>query len=287
MNDDPTEGRNPAYGATINYFLKSPPAGDVTITIADQKGQVVRTLNGTKSAGLNRISWDLNGEPTTAVRLRTSPLYAPDVQAGPQGWRPGGGQMTILQAPGTYTVKLAAAGRELAQPLIVKKDPHSTGTDAEIQQQMRMLAELRRDVETTATLVNQIEWIRTQLQALPRLIETPRDADVRTGAEALEQKLIAVEGTLIELRSTGRGQDGVRWGAKLLGKLNYLANGLASADDRPTSQQLEVQKLHEERIAAAGRQVDAILGKELAALNQLLRSRNLPTIVVGAGKSGT
>jgi uncharacterized protein YicC (UPF0701 family) len=195
--------------------------------------------------------------------------------------------MTILQAPGTYTVKLAAAGRELAQPLIVKKDPHSTGTDAEIQQQMKVLAELRRDVETTATLVNQIEWIRTQLQALPRLIETPRDADVRTGAEALEQKLIAVEGTLIELRSTGRGQDGVRWGAKLLGKLNYLANGLASADDRPTSQQLEVQKLHEERIAAAGRQVDAILGTELAALNQLLRSRNLPTIVVGAGKSGT
>ena len=58
-----------------------------------------------------------------------------------------------------------------------------------------------------------------------------------------EQKLTAIEGNLIELRSTGRGQDTVRWGAKLLGKINYLANGLASADNRPTNQQLEVQKL--------------------------------------------
>ena len=287
MNDDPTAGQNPAYGASINYFLKSSPSGNVTITIADQTGRVVRTLSGTKSAGLNRVTWDLNGEPTTQVKLRTSPLYAPDVQAGPEGWRPGGGQMRILQPPGTYTVKLAAAGRELSQPLIVKKDPHSASTEAEIQQQMKTLEELRRDVETTATLVNQIEWIRAQLQALPRLIDNPRDADVRSGAAALEQKLIAVEGTLIELRSTGRGQDGVRWGSKLLGKINYLANGLASADHRPTNQQLEVQKLHEERIAAAGGQADAILSKDLAALNQLLLSRNLPTIVVGTAKTGS
>jgi photosystem II stability/assembly factor-like uncharacterized protein len=287
MNDDPTAGQNPPYGASINYFLKSSPSGNVTITIADQTGRVVRTLSGTKSAGLNRVTWDLNGEPTTQVKLRTSPLYAPDVQAGPEGWRPGGGQMRILQPPGTYTVKLAAAGRELSQPLIVKKDPHSASTEAEIQQQMKTLEELRRDVETTATLVNQIEWIRAQLQALPRLIDNPRDADVRSGAAALEQKLIAVEGTLIELRSTGRGQDGVRWGSKLLGKINYLANGLASADHRPTNQQLEVQKLHEERIAAAGGQADAILSKDLAALNQLLLSRNLPTIVVGTAKTGS
>src|SRR4029450_10358591 len=235
----------------------------------------------------NRVSWDLAGEPTTQVRLRTSPRYAPDVQVGPQGWRPGGGQITVLQPPGTYTVKLAAGGRELTQPLIVKKDPHSLGTDADIQQQMKTLEELRRDVETTATLVNQIEWIRAQLQSLPKLIDTSRDADVRSSAESIEQKLIAVEGTLIELRSTGRGQDTVRWGSKLVGKINYLANGLASADERSTNQQLEVQKLHEERIAAAGKEVDGVLTKDLDALNQLLRSRSLPAILVAAAEHGT
>ena len=33
--DDPTVGQNPPYGASINYFLKTPPAGDVTVSILD------------------------------------------------------------------------------------------------------------------------------------------------------------------------------------------------------------------------------------------------------------
>ena len=152
---------------------------------------------------------------------------------------------------------------------------------------MSLLEELRRDVEATATLVNQIELDSRAAPGAARLHRGRRRRGRAKSGGGDRAEADRCRRTLIELRSTGRGQDGVRWGAKLLGKLNYLANGLASADDRPTSQQLEVQKLHEERIAAAGRQVDAILGKELAALNQLLRSRNLPTIVVGAGKSGT
>jgi hypothetical protein len=36
--------------------------------------------------------------------------------------------MSILLPPGTYTVKLSAAGSELSQPLIVSKDPNSGGT---------------------------------------------------------------------------------------------------------------------------------------------------------------
>jgi ketopantoate reductase len=36
----------------------------------------------------------------------------------------------------------------------------------------------------------------------------------QTSYSALDQKLIAIEGQLVELRATGHGQDGVRWGAK-------------------------------------------------------------------------
>ena len=38
-------------------------------------------------------------------------------------------------------------------------------------------------------------------------------------------------------------QDGVRYGAKLLSKLAYLANGLAANDFKPTDQQVEVQRI--------------------------------------------
>lgn len=279
MNDDPSAGQNPPYGASLNYYLKNPPSGTVTITIVDRQGRTVRTLPGTKAAGVNRLVWDLRSEPTTEVKLRMSPLFAPDVSLGPGGWRSGGGQMTILEPPGIYTVKLSAGGRELTQPLTVKKDPHSEGTEAEIAEQMRVLEQLRADVEATAAMVNEIELLRSQLQQLARLVDATRDADVRRDASTLEEKLIAIEGSVIELRSTGRGQDTVRWGAKLLGKINYLANELASADNRPTSQQLEVQKLHEARIATYRGRLDALARTDLAAFNETLTRRKLPILV--------
>jgi len=277
MPDDPSAGQNPPYGAAINYYLKTPPANAVKVSIVDAEGHLVRTLEGTKASGVNRVVWDLRSEPTSEVRLRTSPLYAPDVAVGPQGWRSGGGQMTLLEPPGTYTVKLSAGGRDVTQPLVVNKDPHSEGTEAEIKQQRVMLLELRKDAEATAAMVNQMEIARAQLQSLVRMLED-REPDIRKEAAALEQKLIAIEGNLIELRSTGRGQDTVRWGAKLLGKINYLANGLGSADNRPTNQQLEVQKVLEERIATYRGQLDAA-GRDLTAFNETLQRRNLPIIV--------
>jgi photosystem II stability/assembly factor-like uncharacterized protein len=286
MNDDPTVGQNPTYGAALNYYLKSAPTGSVTLSVIDGQGRSVRTLAGTNAAGVNRVVWDLRSAPTAEVKLRTSPLYAPEIGVGPQGWRSGGGQMSILQPPGMYTVRLSVGGRELSAPLTVRKDPHSEGSEADIEQQVRMLEQLRADVEATAALINQIELARAQLQNLARLLEADADADLRKDAAAIEQKLTAIEGNLVELRSTGRGQDTVRWGAKLLGKINYLANGLASADNRPTDQQREVQKLLEERIASYRASVDAIGRTDISALNDSLKRRNLP-VVVWTTRSGT
>src|SRR3989304_4928062 len=94
-------------------------AGDVTITVANAAGQTVRTLRGTRNAGINRVMWDLRDEPTPEVRLRVSPMYSPNVVIPPEGW-PGAmtGRLSILQPPGTYTVKLAVGGREYTRQLV-------------------------------------------------------------------------------------------------------------------------------------------------------------------------
>jgi len=52
-------GQNPPRGAAISYWLKNAPAGDVRITITDVTGREIRSLEGTKEAGLNRVQWDL------------------------------------------------------------------------------------------------------------------------------------------------------------------------------------------------------------------------------------
>ena len=72
------------------------------------------------------------------IRLRTSAMYAPWGRVGPDGWR---------QAPG-------AGARELTQPLTVRKDPNSGGSEAEIEAQMRLLFDLRKDLRSAADMVN-------------------------------------------------------------------------------------------------------------------------------------
>jgi len=275
--DDPTIGENPRYGASINYYLKNPVTGAVTLTILDQKGEVVRKLSGTNTAGLNRVYWDLRYESSKEIRLRTSPMCAPWLRVGPDGTRPapGTGSLSILAPPGSYTVKLAAGGRELAQPMTVRKDPNTGGTDADIDAQMSMLFALRKDLDSAADAVNRTEVVRSQLENLGRVID---DAVIKKAGEDLNQKLIEVELKLIELRLTG-GQDGVRYGSKLISKLNYLANGLAGNDFKPTSQQLEVQKELEDRLRNVLSEIDGVINKDLSGFNDMLRKKNIPNVI--------
>jgi hypothetical protein len=182
--------------------------------------------------------------------------------------------MTILMPPGNYTVKLSVAGQNLAQPLILKKDPNSGGTEADISEQTTMMLELRKDLETGAQMVNQIEFIRSQLLQL-----TSVSTSLKSAADDLDKKLIEIEENLIQRRATGQGQDTVRWPPKLLGKINYLAGGLASGDFAPTKQQREVHALFKQQLTALRQQLDAVLNQDLMALNKLLSDSNIKTIL--------
>ena len=50
-----------------------------------RRGDVVRTLTGTNTAGINRVSWDLRDTPGAETRLLTSPMYASHIMVGPEG----------------------------------------------------------------------------------------------------------------------------------------------------------------------------------------------------------
>jgi len=278
---DPAAGENPPYGASISYFLNSPPQGDVTIRILDPTGRVVRTLEGSKKAGINRIWWDLRGELSKEIRLRTSPAYASQVRTGPEGWRPlpEGGRLSVLAPPGTYAVRLEVDGQGLSQPLTVRKDPHSAGTEADIRAQVQMLVDIRSDLESVADMVNLIEGIRTQLYNVMAVLERGEAmAPVRAAADELDGKCIALEEHLIQRRLTGAG-DGVRWPPKLVSKLAYLADGVATVDFPPTTQQREVHALFRQQIAALRAQLDELVRRDLAAFNNLLRARQIGNII--------
>jgi photosystem II stability/assembly factor-like uncharacterized protein len=106
---------NPVPGTAISYYLKAAPDGEVKITISDYSGRVVRNIVGTKEMGLNRIQWNLRGEPIRP----------------PQGFGGGGGGGgfgggfnfgTPLEA-GTYQVKLTVNGKDYTTKAVIENDP--------------------------------------------------------------------------------------------------------------------------------------------------------------------
>ncbi len=277
--DDPTTGEDPAYGASINYFLKVPAEKAPVLTILDAQGRTVRTLTGTNRAGINRVAWDLRDEPGVETRLLTSPMYAPYIAVGPEGRvAPGSSRLSVLVAPGTYTVRMAVGGAEQTRSFEVLKDPNTGGSVAEIADQVRMIEAIRTDMNAGAAAIARIEVVRVQLESLGR---TTTDAEVRRAAVALGAKLVDLEMFLVDLRQTGGGQDGVRFASALLSRLGYLAGGLSGADFKPTSQQVEVKAILKEEMRTKLAALESLLSTDLASLNAMLRAKNVPNVVGG------
>ncbi len=280
-SDDPSEGQNPQYGASLHYWLKAAARDSVSISIQDGGGRTVRTVKGPANAGLNRTWWDLRFEPTREARQRTSPLFAPEITVGAQGRpMPDGGRFALLAPPGGYIVKLRAAGQELTQPLKVLKDPDSGGSEDAIGIQAQLLQEVFGDINGAVEAVNTIESLRSQLVALRGVLAGDSSlAGVRADADSLEKRFIAVEEELVQLRLTGRGQDGVRWPIKVVGQLLYLAGQVAGSDFAPTTQQGEVRQLLSTQATAARGRLSQLLSRELAEFNAKLRERGVPNVV--------
>jgi hypothetical protein len=166
----------------------------------------------------------------------------------------------------------------------VLKDPNSEGTEADIVAQTVALKTMRADHDSAASAINRIEWTRRQLLDLEAILRDQSSgngtAEILRMSQALTQKLVGVEEHLIQLRTTGTGQDGVRWPAQVSERLRYLIGNTASADFKPTDQTGEVHQVLKVELEEARRNLNAILSTDLPALNRLLQQRNLPGIIL-------
>jgi photosystem II stability/assembly factor-like uncharacterized protein len=282
---DTAIGENPPYGASINYYVKSELDAPVEVTILDASGNTVRTLDGSKGSGIQRVWWDLRTESSTEVKLRTSPLYAPYFGVGDDGTRElptfGSGRISILVRPGTYTVKLVAGDMEQTQSLEVRKDPNTDGTLDDVEAQITLVEAIRDDLERVAAMINQIEWIRVQIDQREALAAAGENASgVSDELSGLDEKLIGVEENLFQMKLTGRGQDMARWPAQLITKLWGLAREVSAADFPPTSQQAARQGEYAALVAQHRASLDAIVGQDLAQVNAALAGAGLPVIHV-------
>ena len=178
-------------------------------------------------------------------------------------------------------MKLVADGEERVQTLIVKKDPNSAGTETDIRAQVALLSELREMSNSVVDMINQMEWIRKQIIDLWEIHQDDKAAaPILVQGREFDQKLMAIEGDLIELRLTGGSQDWLRWPARFYAKLSSLAGSVGSTDFPPTSQQAAVFEMYRMQLTSYRGQFDKLLKKDLLILNNLLREKNIPAVTL-------
>ncbi len=257
-----------------------------------ENGELVRKLEGTKKAGINRVWWDLRHEPSKQAKLRTTPLYAPWVKFGPEGWRTietwgvRGEGIKPLAAPGTYTVKLKVGDQELTQPLTVHKDPSSTGTVEDVKAQVAMSLEIRDNLSEVVEMINELEWIRKQLYDLnERLVDDGNYESLVQAGKDLDEKLIDFEKNLHQMKLTGGSQDVFRNPTMLYAQFGFLYSdvetswGGVGSDWPPTAQALEVHEVLKERLRRFQSEYQVLMSEDVAAYQTLLAGQGVKAIV--------
>jgi photosystem II stability/assembly factor-like uncharacterized protein len=309
-----SRGQNPPYGATLNYWLKEPvpepPAAKgekedraekspVEITIVDAAGETIRTLRGSNKPGLNRAVWNLRYEPTTEVRLRTTPRGNPHVWEEKRFRGKDRRDVSYygitelkngpLVAPGSYTVRLSVDGKPAGtRTLVVRKDPNSAGTAADIEAATKVSVAIARDTSAAAVMINQLEWSRKQLEDFRKMLAAgaPDPADV-AAAEGLETKIRAVEDRLLQPTLAEADQKSFRGPLELYLKLLWLqaevgpgaADVSGNADFPPTQAELEVYGLLSGQLAQVRRDYDELYGKTVPAFNDAMAAKGYVRIM--------
>jgi photosystem II stability/assembly factor-like uncharacterized protein len=286
------DGRNPRYGASINYWVGELPEGTKPeITILNKSGEEIRTLKGSARFGLNRVQWDLRHERATEPKLRTLPLGMPNDKALPErlrldekGWRPlitwgYGGFEGPLVIPGTYTIRVKVGEETFEQPLEVKKDPNTTGSLADIDDQTVLALNIRDNISSVAEMVNKAEWMRKQVDDIQSLLKAQPNEAVSKAVQALDEQIIAVESKLFQLTLTGTFADDLRGPTMLYSKLMNLADQVQQGDFRPTDQQIAVHAMHHKNLAEYERMMDDVLSGILPKTNEVLESNGFPIVM--------
>jgi DNA-binding FrmR family transcriptional regulator len=165
-------------------------------------------MNGAGATGINRTGWDLHYDPPKLVELRTTPEDNPHIWEEPrfQGkdsrpithWGAAEAEVGPVAAPGKYTAKLTVDGETYAQPLEIIRDPHSTGSEADLKAAVSLQLRVRDDISHTSDMINKLEWMRKQLEDVQKMLQSQKDnPELLKQVVALDQKMQKVEYQLV------------------------------------------------------------------------------------------
>ena len=233
--------------AMLNYSLKSKPKGPVEFEVLDSQGKLVRKLEGKGEPGINRVKWDLRYEPPKVVALRTVAPDNPHIWNEPRfrdaesrpitHWGSKPAEVGPIVVPGKYTVRMKVDGQTYTEPITIVPDPHSPGSEADIQQSVQTLLRISDAITQVSDLVNRIEWQRKQLEVLHAMLKPEKKAEAATQAAPAEEDDDYDEEPAT--RSAGLDRAEAKQKAELLKQVDAINKKLTAIEDQLASRALQ------------------------------------------------
>jgi hypothetical protein len=287
-----------AGSADFLYTLKTTPQGRAKVEILNEAGAVIRTMQATPAAGLNRVTWDLRYDAPKAVALRTIPPDNPHIweeqRFKGKDTRPiihwgieQAASAGPLAAPGTYSVRLTVADQTVTRPFEVLKDLSIDSSAADIAESTETQLRIREDLDLAADAINRLELLRRQLEDQAK---TAKTAAAKSAIADLDKTLLATELRLVS-RTDLHSDD--KWyveSYKVYMNLVWL-NGVigtgagdvsGGADSRPTEASLQVLDGIEKDLAVAKAEFDALMAKDVSAFNKDAKRKGLTPVDAAA-----
>ena len=288
---DPADAiRSVSRGVFVDYYLKE-SSDNLKIEFVDAKGKVIRTFHSTgapetnparpaemeegesprqalparvtATKGMNRFTWDMRYP--NAREFPGLIMWAANTR-GP------------VAAPGTYQVRVTAAGVTKTQDFSIRRNAAVAAvTDADLQAQFALAMQIHEKVSSANSAVIRIRSLKAQLNDRAN---RATDAALKSAVQSLADRLTDVEGEIYQHRLRS-GQDPLNYPIRLNNKLAALQGTVESGDSRPTEQSQAVFKELSGRLDKQLSRLEALVKTELSAVNKSLAGAGLEPVKDG------
>jgi photosystem II stability/assembly factor-like uncharacterized protein len=211
-------GQNPPEGAIIDYYLKAPAKGPITLSFYDVRGNLVREYSSAApkpdtsmpnvpeywfrppvvlatTAGMHRIAWDLR-YPTPPSLTYSYFGNLLDYTEYTLTWHAIKGETPRTQpvgpivVPGTYEVRLTVDGKTYTRELAIKNDPRMSVPQDALEAQLAFERRMMAGMTASYDSFQQIDRLISALDADEARVKGKTDsAKIISAADAVKKKV--------------------------------------------------------------------------------------------------
>ncbi len=240
-----------------------PDAGQIDLEARMAQGPLPPRVPN--AAGLNTFSWNLRYPD--AERFAGLIMWAAST-SGP------------IAPPGTYSVRMRVNGDEAqTQTFVVKKDPRSEATLADLTTQFRLLVKIRDRLTAANNGVKTVRNLRWQTKDRGTAMQgRSQEAEFKAAAEELMRRVTAAEEAIYQTKNQSN-QDPLNYPIRLNNKIAALAGVVGSTEARPTDQSVEVFTTLDTALGVELKRIEDAIRELLPKVNAALRAAGVQPIV--------